>query len=162
MQLPYVDAVVRETLRLYPPVLAIGRKVVESFELGGYSIPRGAQVLVSPYVMHRDPRYYREPAAFLPERWLSSETASLPRFAYFPFSGGPRICIGNHFAMLEACLVLALVMSQVELHAVPGFRLDTASSVTLRPRDGLPIRVRLRGSRTSAQPEITHHGDVCR
>jgi cytochrome P450 len=157
MQLPYLDAVVRETLRLYPPAFALGREVVESFELGGYQIPRGAQVVVSPYVTQRDPRFYRDPSLFKPERWLSPEIESLPRYAYVPFGGGPRICIGNHFAMLEASLVLAVFMSEVELQHVPGFRLETASSVTLRPRNGLHMRVRRRttpqGARIAALAE---------
>jgi cytochrome P450 len=156
-ELPYLDAVIRETLRLYPPAFALGREASEHFELGGYEIAPGAQLLVSPYVMQRDPRFFRNPAQFRPERWLSGETSALPRFAYFPFGGGPRVCIGSHFATLEAGLLLALLVSHVELRCVPGFRVQIEAAVTLRPRTGLRMLVRRRRRRqalprSSARP----------
>jgi cytochrome P450 len=144
LKLPYLAAVVRESLRLYPPAFVFGREVIEPFELGGYRIEKGAQVMISPYVAHRDPRYFAEPDAFVPERWLAAEIERLPRFAYFPFGGGARTCIGNHFALMEVSLVLAVVLSQVELRALPGFRMTLEPSVTLRPRNGLCMLVRRR------------------
>jgi cytochrome P450 len=154
--LPYLAAVVRESLRLYPPGFVFGRQVVEPFELGGYQIEKGAQVMISPYVAHRDPRYFTDPDAFTPERWLAPEIEQLPRFAYFPFGGGARTCIGNHFALMEVSLVLAVVLSQVELRALPGFRMTLEPSVTLRPRNGLRMLVRRRQPaakpRKSARP----------
>ncbi len=139
-RLPLLDGVLRETMRLYPPAYMIGREVVQAFELGGYLVPRGVELLLGPYTMHRDHRFYRDPERFDPERWLRPETRSLPRFAYFPFGGGPRICIGNHFAMLEAGLVLATVVQCFELTPVPGFELRLRPSITLRPaRGGIPV-----------------------
>jgi cytochrome P450 len=143
-QLKYTDAIVRESLRLYPPAFAIGREVDKAFEVGGYELPKGAQLTVSPFVVQRDPRFFPEPERFLPERWLTPREPALPRFAYFPFGGGPRVCIGNHFAMMEATLVLATMLQQLELTVVPGYRLELAPSVTLRPARGVPVLVRRR------------------
>ncbi len=151
-RLPYVDAVIRETLRLYPPAYVFGREVLEPFELGGYTLPVGSQVLVSPYAMHRDPRYFPEPERFLPERWTTSEARALPRFAYLPFGGGPRICIGSHFALMEAALVLATLVQQVELEVPPSFELELAPVITMRSRTGLPVRVHRRTKLASSQP----------
>jgi cytochrome P450 len=148
-KLPYLAAVVRESLRLYPPAFVFGREVVESFELGGYTIDKGSQVMISPYVSHRDPRFFDNPSKFEPERWLAPEIEQLPRFAYFPFGGGPRVCIGNHFALMETGLVLAVVLAEVELQSVPGFRMQLEPSVTLRPRNGFRVLVRRRA--TAAQ-----------
>jgi len=144
-QLKQVDAVVRETLRLYPPAFAIGREVVIPFDLAGYPMPKGAQLTFSPYVVQRDPRFFPEPERFMPERWLTPREPALPKFAYFPFGGGPRVCIGNHFAMMEATLVLATMLQQLELTIVPGYKLQLAPSVTLRPAGAIPVLVRRRG-----------------
>lgn len=139
-RLPLLDAVLRETLRLYPPAYIVGREVVESFELGGYTVPQGIEILMCPYSVHRDPRFYSEPGRFDPERWLRPEAQSLPRFAYFPFGGGPRTCIGNHFALLEAAIVLASLVQRFELKRTPGFELRLRPSITLRPvAGGIPI-----------------------
>jgi cytochrome P450 len=143
-RLRYLDSVIRETLRLYPPAYTIGREVVQTIELGGYEITPGAQLLMSQCVVHRDPRFFPEPTLFSPERWLDASIERLPRFAYFPFGGGPRVCIGNHFAMMEATLVLASMLQAVDLQVVPGFKLDLEPSVTLRPKHGLRMLVRRR------------------
>jgi cytochrome P450 len=143
-RLRFVDSVIRETLRLYPPAYTIGREVVQTIELAGYEITQGAQLLMSQCVIHRDPRFFPEPSRFRPERWLDEAIEKLPRFAYFPFGGGPRVCIGNHFAMMEATLVLASLLQAVELQVVPGFTLDLEPSVTLRPKHGLRMLVRRR------------------
>jgi cytochrome P450 len=144
--LPYLNAVARETLRLYPPSYAIGREVIEPFELGGYAIERGAQLLVSQYTAQRDPRYFPQPDRFLPARWLDAGfVAALPRFAYFPFGGGPRVCIGNHFATMELALVLATLVHRVELELPAGYQLQLDPLVTLRIAGGMPMRVRPRG-----------------
>ena len=152
--LRYIDAVVRETLRLYPSAYTIGREVVQPIELGGYEIPAGSQLQMSQCVLHRDARFFPEPDAFKPERWLEASMAQLPRFAYFPFGGGPRVCIGNHFAMMEATLALATVLQAVDLQVAPGFRLDLEPSVTLRPKNGLRMLVRRRSPapRATVQP----------
>lgn len=146
-KLRYLDACARETLRLYPPAYAFGREVVTPFELGGYTLPREAQVVVSPYAIHRNPHHFPEPDLYRPERWLDGSTEKLPRFAYLPFGGGPRVCIGNHFAMMELCLLLGTLLQQVDLTVLPEFSLELAPVITLRSRHGLPVRVRRRSPR---------------
>jgi cytochrome P450 len=144
-KLRLLDAIMRETLRLYPSAYAMAREATTSFELGGWRIPKGDQILMSQYAIQRDPRWFREPEAFRPARWLSGETRELPKFAYFPFGGGPRICIGNHFAMMEAVIVLAALLQEMQLRVLPGFRLRQDPVVTLRPAaGGIPVLVRRR------------------
>lgn len=139
-RLSYLDVVLRETLRLYPPAYSIGREALVDTELGGVAIPKGAQVWLFQWVIHRDPRFYRDPKAFRPERWLGEEAQSLPRFAYFPFGGGPRICPGAHFAVVEAKVVLAMLLPRFRFQLAGGTpRLQP--SVTIRPKGGLPARV---------------------
>ncbi len=140
-RLPYTDAVVRETMRLYPPAYTIGREALETCQLRGYEIPRGAQVLTPMWVVHRDPRWWDEPERFAPERWLDGLATRLHRFAYFPFGGGPRICVGNHFAMQEGILVLATLVQHLEVRPQPGFELKLSPSVTLRPTAGVHLQV---------------------
>ncbi|MGC4087913.1 MAG: cytochrome P450 [Polyangiaceae bacterium] len=149
-RLPLCNAVVREAMRLYPPAWAMGREAVEDFSLGGMQVTRGMQIVMSPWIVQRDARLFTEPLAFRPKRWLGSETAGLPRFAYFPFGGGPRVCIGNHFAMLEAVLVLATILSQVELDSLATTAPVLSPSVTLRPVGGFPMRVSRRRVRRAA------------
>jgi cytochrome P450 len=147
--LPYLNAVVRETLRLYPPAYAIGREVIEPFEIDGYALTKGAQITISQYAVQRDARLFPEPERFRPERWLDGAQDGLPRFAYFPFGGGPRVCIGNHFAMMEIAVVLACFVRRLELELPPGHRLKLAPLVTLRVDGGLPGRVRVRATSAS-------------
>jgi cytochrome P450 len=142
--------VVRETLRIYPPAYAFARELVSPIELGGYSLPVGSHVIISPFGVHRNPALYQDPEQFRPERWLSNETRDLPRFAYLPFGGGHRICIGNHFAQLEAGLLLATMVQRLELSVVPGFKLELAPVLTLRSRHGLPVLVSKRAPRGGA------------
>ena len=144
--LPYLDAVVREVLRLYPPAWAIGREVVTPFELGGYSLEPGVQMMLSPYAMHRNPKLFPEPSRFKPERWLDGSTEDLPKFAYFPFGGGPRVCIGNHFATMEAQLLLGTLMQHFEMSLVPGFKLTIDPVVTLRPDSGVRVKLKRRAT----------------
>jgi cytochrome P450 len=139
--LPLLDAVTRETLRLYPPAWIIGREVARPFELGGYDLVPPEQVVMSAYTSQRDPRFYTDPERFDPERWLDGRLAELPKFAYFPFGGGPRICIGNHFATMELSLVLATLLQQVTLQAAPDFALELDPVVTLRPKRGVRVRI---------------------
>src|SRR5690606_18794749 len=126
----------------YPPAWTIGREVAEPFELRGYTIPKGAQVICSQWVVHRDPRFFPNPEGFDPDRWEPERAARLPRYAYFPFGGGPRVCIGNHFAMLEATLMLATIAQRYRFELLPGERLELKPSVTLRQSGpGLQARV---------------------
>ena len=145
-RMPLLEAIVKETLRLYPPAWIIGREVVQPFELAGYHLPAGVEVAMSAYTTQRDPRLFDEPTRFRPERWLEPATQALPRFAYFPFGGGPRVCIGNHFAMMEGQLVLATLLQQLTLSEAPGYQLELAPVVTLRPARGVRVRLSRRAA----------------
>jgi cytochrome P450 len=137
--LTYTEWVVREAMRLYPPVWAIGREALADCEIGGYHAPKGTQVHLVQWVVHRDPRWYDEPEAFRPQRWDNDLARRLPRCAYFPFGDGPRICIGQHFALMEAVLILATVARRYRLTLAPGQVLQLQPSITLRPRHGLKM-----------------------
>src|SRR5581483_2842077 len=108
-KLEYAEKVLRESMRLFPPVWSMGRHVDSDFILGDFTIPEGSSILMSQYVMHRNPRYYSEPDLFYPDRWNAKMRSSLPRFSYFPFGGGMRACIGESFAWMEGILVLAII-----------------------------------------------------
>jgi len=140
-RLVYTERVVKEAMRLYPPVWAIVRSAVAECEIGGYRVPAGATVMMSPWVMHRDPRYYAEPERFDPDRWLDDRGKAVPKFAYFPFGGGPRNCIGASFAMMEAVLVLATVAQRVRVRVAKDCRAEPQASITLRPRHGIEVVV---------------------
>ena len=135
--LEYTERVIKEGMRLYPPAWTTGREAAEDLEVGGYTIPKGAQILTSQWIVHRDARFFPNPEAFDPDRWEKDKTKDMPRYAYFPFGGGPRVCIGNHFAMMEAILVLAVVLQRYHFEVVPGQTLKLAPSVTLRPKRGV-------------------------
>lgn len=136
-QLPYLSAVVSESLRLYPPVWLMVRESTAPFALGDTTYPEGLQVLISPFVVHHDGRWFRDPERFRPERWLDGSTRGLPPFAYLPFSGGPRLCIGRPFALMEVSLVLATVLSQWRLERSSEHPPVTADPlISLRPRGG--------------------------
>ncbi|MGH9592315.1 MAG: cytochrome P450, partial [Bryobacteraceae bacterium] len=135
-QLRYTESVLAESLRLYPPAWGIGRRALEDYSLGGYVIPKSSVVLTSPYVVHRDSRWFPEPLAFRPERWLTEDTAR-PKFAYFPFGGGTRVCIGERFAWMEGILVLATIGQRWRLSLEPGHRVETHARITLRTKYGM-------------------------
>jgi cytochrome P450 len=143
-KLALTNAVVRESLRLYPPVWAMARQAAHDTELFGVALPKGTQALASQWVVHRDARFFPRPEAFRPERWLDGETAALPRFAYFPFGGGPRVCIGQHFALLEVTLILARFAQSVRFEREPDAKLELSPVVTLRPKGPVRFRVRRR------------------
>jgi cytochrome P450 len=150
-RLPYTDQVIKEAMRLYPPAWTTGREATEEVVLRGVRIPKGAQVLMSQWVVHRDPRYFPNPEAFDPDRWAPERTRGMPRYAYFPFGGGPRVCIGNHFATMEAVLLLAIILQRYHLELLPGQHLAFEPSVTLRPKGlGLRARVQKRARPTTA------------
>lgn len=140
--LVYSEQVLSEALRLYPSAWALGREVVGAIELGGRTLTKGTQLIASPWAMHRDPRFFPNPEAFLPERFTPEARKRIPRGAYIPFGDGPRVCIGQHFAMLEAILVLSSIVRRVDLELLPGERLEFAPSVTLRAKKGIRMRVR--------------------
>ncbi|HUH12031.1 MAG TPA: cytochrome P450 [Longimicrobiales bacterium] len=143
-RLPFADAVISEAMRLYPPAWTVGREATEDVDVGPYRLPRGTTVYLSPWVMHRHPRWWSEPEAFRPERWLGDGVRGLPRFVYMPFGGGPRICIGNRFAQMEAVLVLATVASRWRLEWRRERPVVPFAGITLRPEGGVWVDVRAR------------------
>lgn len=144
-RLPYTNAVISEAMRLYPPVWAMGRHLLEDRDVAGYRLPAGSTLVFSQWVMHRDERWWPRPEHFDPTRWTQPDTAddaspkARPRFAYFPFGGGPRQCIGNAFAVTEAVLALATIARRWSFTPVPGVPVTPRPLVTLRPKDGLPM-----------------------
>ncbi|WP_250292697.1 cytochrome P450 [Frankia sp. CiP1_Cm_nod1] len=145
-RLPFTDAVLNESMRLYPPVWAMSRYLVEDRVVGGYPLPAGSTLLLSQWVVHRDEKWWPEPERFDPERWIGDRAdPDRPRYAYFPFGGGPHQCIGNSFARTEGVLALATIARHWTFEPVPGLEITPEPLVTLRPRDGLPMTVRRRG-----------------
>jgi cytochrome P450 len=142
-RLPYLESVLQESLRLYPSSWGFSRICREDYEVGGYRIPANTSILMSPWVTHRDPRFFAEPETFRPERWQNGFAAELPKFAYFPFGGGPRGCIGYAFGMMEAALILALIAQRFRFEPM-GPAPEPWASITLRPRHGLKMIVRRR------------------
>jgi cytochrome P450 len=138
-RLRYTEMVVAESMRLYPPAWILGRRALEDYEVGGHLIPRDSLVILSPYVMHRDPRFFPDPERFDPERWTPESKASRPQFSYFPFGGGPRRCIGEGFAWMEGVLVVATLAQSWRLRLAPGQRVEPQPMVTLRPRRGMSM-----------------------
>lgn len=143
--LPYTKAVVLETMRQYPPAYVIGRQATEPFALGGYKIDTKDQMLISQWALHHNAEWFPQPEAYLPERWLGDLEQRLPNHQYMPFGGGPRICIGQHFAMMEAVLCLATLMQRVQLQVVPDQSRELSPAVTLRPKHGMRAVVKKRG-----------------
>ena len=145
-RLAYTDMVLREAMRLYPPVWVIGRRALAPFRLGDYELPADTNVLISQLIMHKDARYFPDPQRFDPDRWSTSnpQSASLPRFAYFPFGGGPRVCIGAGFAMMEALLLLSTIAQQFRIEVSPELKVKVQPTVTLRPKHGIPATLKRR------------------
>lgn len=137
--LPYTRQVIAESMRLYPPAWVIGRTVMNDYEIGGYLIPKGSELWLSQYVVHRDARWYEQPTRFLPERWVEGEAEKRPKFSYFPFSAGVRNCIGEQFAWQEAILLLATITRRWRVALAPGFRVEPLPQVTLRSKNGMAM-----------------------
>jgi cytochrome P450 len=136
-RMSYLDWVIKESLRLYPPAYGVVREALSDCRVGGYTIPKGSTVAMFQWVVQRDGRFFDEPDAFRPERWAGGLIDRLPKFAYFPFAGGPRVCIGKEFALLETALVLATIMRRFHFRTVPGHRTWPLPSLTLRPEYGM-------------------------
>jgi cytochrome P450 len=149
--LRYTQAVFEEALRLYPPAWIITRKALAEDEIMGCRVPANALVVASPYVTHRQAVFWPDPEAFDPDRFSEARVAGRPRFAFYPFGGGPRLCIGDHFAMIEAKLVIATVARRCRLIPVPGHPIAVEPGVTLRPKHGLLMRIEMR-DRLLGQP----------
>lgn len=139
--LPYTEAVIKETLRLRPPAWVIGREAIRELKLGEWTIPKGSQIVMSQWVLHRDARYFEDPLEFRPERWLDGTLEkSLPRHVYFPFGGGARVCIGNHFAMMEAIIMVAELARVWRFERADSAPMSFSTSITLRPRGPVMMR----------------------
>ncbi|HJK93414.1 MAG TPA: cytochrome P450, partial [Polyangiaceae bacterium LLY-WYZ-15_(1-7)] len=141
-RLEYTERVIREALRLHPPVWIIERDALAEDSLGGYRVPAGATVAISPYALHRHPRWWANPEGFDPDRFLPERVAERPRYVYLPFGAGPRVCIGAGFALMEAKLILAMIARRHRLELEPGHPLEADPGITLRPRHGVRVRVR--------------------
>ncbi|HKR13449.1 MAG TPA: cytochrome P450 [Pyrinomonadaceae bacterium] len=139
-KLKYTDMIVKEVMRLYPPAFAVGREAIEETELGGFPVPKGTQVFAFQWVTQRDSRYFDEPAAFKPERWANGMSEQLPKYAYFPFGGGPRQCIGNYFAMMEIVLLLATIGQRFRFSLVDK-KVEVLPVLSLRPKSGIKVVV---------------------
>ena len=140
--LPLTDQIITETLRLYPPFWGLGRIVFEPIELGGYHIPPGVAVMVAPWITHRDPRWFDDPLEFRPERWTAEFRSELPRFAYFPFGGGPHQCIGEGFAWMEAKIALATLCQR--WRATARSKAEIMPRITLKVKGGMPMTLERR------------------
>lgn len=141
-RLSYTQLIVMESLRLYPPVWLLNRDVVEDVEIGGHVFEKGDSVWFSQFVMQRRAEYFEEPDAFLPERFEGELLKRIPSFAYFPFGGGPRLCVGNHFAMMEMVLVMAVIGQRFQLRLAEGHKkVEPLGMLSLKPRDGVRMRV---------------------
>ncbi len=138
-QLSFTERIVTEAMRLFPPAWIIGRRALEPYPVGGYVLPARTVVLVSPYLVHRDPRFFPQPDRFMPERWTAEFKAALPPFAYFPFGGGTRRCIGESFAMMELTLIAATIASKWRFRLVPGHPVVRQPVITLRMQHGLQV-----------------------
>jgi cytochrome P450 len=136
-RLKFAENVITETLRVYPTVWMLGREAIEPVELGGYTIPVGTTVFMPQWVVHRDPRWFDDPEVFRPERWDDGLMQRIPRYAYFPFGGGPRICIGNNFALMESLLLLATIAQRYRLTLAPDAHVKPLPTMTLRPAHGV-------------------------
>jgi cytochrome P450 len=156
-RLRYAEWVAKESMRLYPPAPSIGREAINDCEIGGYHVPKGTQIGLMQWVVHRDPRWFDEAEAFRPERWDNDLAKRLPRGAYFPFGDGPRVCIGNHFAMMETVLILATVLQRYRLELAPGYKLELFPSITLRPKHGVQVVVRERAAARDGQGVPASH-----
>ncbi|MBW4607919.1 MAG: cytochrome P450 [Hassallia sp. WJT32-NPBG1] len=135
--LKYTTMVIEEAMRLYPPAWLISRTAIANDEIGGYHIPAGSIIQLAPYVTHRHPDFWENPEGFNPERFSPERSANRPRYAYFPFSGGQRGCIGAAFGIMEVKLIVAMVVQAYRLHLVSSHPVELAPSITLRPKHGL-------------------------
>jgi cytochrome P450 len=143
-RLSYTAAVIAESMRLFPPVYVIGREATTNVELGGYRVKRGYTVLMSQWVNHRDPNCFPEPEEFRPERWANGLAKRLPKFAYYPFGGGQRMCVGNAFALMEAAIILAAVGQQYRFTIDPEAVIGIKPQITLLPANAIPVTLQLR------------------
>lgn len=140
-RLRYTEMVFAEAMRLYPPAWVMGRRALSDYPVGEYVIPAGSILLMSPWVMHHDARYFPDPYRFDPERWTTEARESRPKFSYFPFGGGPRVCIGEQFAWMEGALLITTIARQWTMRLAPGQQVEPRPMITLRPQSGIRMIV---------------------
>jgi cytochrome P450 len=143
-RLKYTEQIAKECMRLYPPAYGLGREAINDCEIGGYRVTAGTQVFMFQWATQRDPRFYEEPGSFRPERWTEDFIERLPKYAYFPFGGGPRVCIGASFAMMEIILCLAAIGQKFRLELDRHHPVSIYPAMSLRPKDGIKVVVRNR------------------
>jgi cytochrome P450 len=143
-KLTYTEMIAKEAMRLYPPAYAVGREALEDTEIGGFRVPKGSQVFAFQWVTQRDERYFERPDKFEPERWTPERSERLPKYAYFPFGGGPRQCIGNYFAMMEVVLLMATIGQRFRFSLAPNHKVEVLPVLSLRPKNGIRAVVHLR------------------
>ncbi len=157
--LPYTRMVIEETMRLYPPAPGLsGRQALADDVVCGHKVAKGTQVFLAPWIIHHHTKLWDAPEAFDPERFSPERSKGRPRFAYLPFGGGPRLCIGASLAMTEACLILAMVAQRYRLQLTPGQEIALRSKITLRPRDGIRMTLQRRSGATLPPSELTAQG----
>lgn len=139
--LPYTRMVLSESMRLYPPAWIVTREALEDVEISGFTVPKGATVLLSQWLMHHDERYYPEPLKFDPDRWLPNQVSTRPKMSYFPFGAGGRLCIGEPFAWMEGILLLAAIAQKWDMTLEPGFPVELLAQITLRPKHGMRMKL---------------------
>jgi cytochrome P450 len=144
---PFALQVMKESMRLYPPAFLIARSALRDTSIGGFAVRKDELVFIAPWLLHRDARNFEDPLRFDPDRFLPEREAQLPRFAYMPFGGGRRICIGNQFALMEGQIILATVGKQFEMEMNSGKPVVAEPFLTLRPKNGVKVNIRRRGSR---------------
>ncbi|WP_244933523.1 cytochrome P450 [Neobacillus mesonae] len=157
MNLPYTQNIIWESLRIYPPAYITGRQAEDDVEIGDYRFKKGDTIMVSQYVMHHKHEYFPDPESFRPERFENNFLKTIPAYAYFPFGGGPRVCIGNHFAFMEAVLILATISQRFKINLALDHRpVIPFPSITLRPRGGLRMNLeeRTKHDRTDSNPSF--------
>lgn len=145
-RLDYARRIVMESMRLIPPVWAIGREAAEDCRIGKYQVKKGTSILISQWVNNHEERWFENPQSFNPDRWTAEFCDALPKYAYFPFGGGPRTCIGNNFALMEAVLLLACIISDYHLELDPAQKVEFQPAVTLRPKNGVKMTLHKRKS----------------
>jgi cytochrome P450 len=139
--MPYALLVMKEAMRLYPPAFVIGRSALQDLSIDGFAVRKGEVVLMAPWLLQRDPRLFDKPLHFDPDRFLPEREAALPKFAYFPFGGGRRICIGNQFALMEGQIILSTIAPRVSMELVSRRPIGLQPYITLRPKGGVRVRI---------------------